>query len=127
MKIQHLKSSHFKVTSNGVYVKNNGKPGMILFWAEWCGFCTKFKPTYEQLCKNIGPSFICTAIEHTELGKNPKISETLGVRGYPTLMFFDKSGKITNKYNNPDRSYSAISDHICKFYNHCVMSKSHKY
>ena len=52
MEGKQLKSSDFKVTKNGVYVHqkvNGGNPGMLLIFANWCGHCQRFKPTFNEL------------------------------------------------------------------------------
>jgi thiol-disulfide isomerase/thioredoxin len=117
-----LTSSDFKVTKNGVYVHskvNGGNPGMLLIFANWCGHCQRFKPTFNQLCKQLGEDFPCTSIEDSNLD-DANLKNALDFKGYPTIKFFDQNGKIIGDYNKGDRSKQALLDHICELYHHCI-------
>jgi thiol-disulfide isomerase/thioredoxin len=122
MEGKQLKSSDFKVTKNGVYVNqkvNGGNPGMLLIFANWCGHCQRFKPTFNELCKQLGDEFSCTSIEDSNLDDND-LKTALDFKGYPTIKFFDQNGKIIGDYNKGDRSKQAMLDHICDLYHHCI-------
>ena len=122
MEGKQLKSSDFKVTKNGVYVNqkvNGGNPGMLLIFANWCGHCQRFKPTFNELCKELGNDFPCTSIEDSNLDDND-LKTALDFKGYPTIKFFDQNGKIIGDYNKGDRSKQAMLDHICDLYHHCI-------
>lgn len=117
-----LNQSHFKITQNGVYIHpqiTQGNPGMLLIWANWCGHCQRFKPTFNELCKQLGKDFPCTSIEDAELS-NDELKSALDFRGYPTIKFFDQSGKIIGEYNGGNRSKDALLAHICDLYHHCI-------
>uniref|UniRef100_A0A6C0E0S2 Thioredoxin domain-containing protein n=1 Tax=viral metagenome TaxID=1070528 RepID=A0A6C0E0S2_9ZZZZ len=118
-----LKSSDFSFSQDNVYINrnvNNNKPGMLLIMANWCGHCQRFKPTYNEICKQIGKDFICTSIEHAQLEKSSRLTQALNFSGYPTIKFFDKSGRIISEYKSNDRSKVALLAHICDVYHHCV-------
>lgn len=122
MEGKQLKSSDFKVTKNGVYVNqkvNGGNPGMLLIFANWCGHCQRFKPTFNELCKQLGDEFSCTSIEDSNLDDND-LKTAFDFKGYPTIKFFDQNGKIIGDYNKGDRSKQAMLDHICDLYHHCI-------
>ena len=115
MEGQKLKSSDFKITKNGVYVNNSitgGNPGLLLIHANWCGHCQRFKPTFNELCQQLGKDFPCTSIEDANLDYD-NLKQSLNFKGYPTIKFFDQSGKIISEYQGRDRSKSALLDHIC--------------
>jgi len=119
-----LKSSDFSVGQDNVFINksvHNNKPGMLLIMADWCGHCQRFKPTYNEICKQIGKDFICTSIEHDQLQKSPRLIDALQFSGYPTIKFFDKSGRIISEYKSNDRSKAALLSHICDVYHHCAM------
>ena len=121
--INHLKAENFIVKKNQVSLdKDSSKttPGMLLIWAEWCPWCHKFMPEYEKINKTLGKRFLCTAIEQTELKKNPKLSEALDFKYFPTIKFFDQSGSIVGEYSSKDRSAEKVLKEICNFYHHCI-------
>jgi thiol-disulfide isomerase/thioredoxin len=116
-----LNSSHFKVVNGNVYVQQkvtNGKPGLLLIYANWCGHCQRFKPTFNQLCKNLGDDFPCTSIEDADLDDD-NIKTALNFRGFPSIKFFDQSGKIIGDYTG-DRSKEDLLNQICDLYHHCI-------
>lgn len=119
----NLSVKHFKITQNGVYVKNNGNPGMLLIHATWCGHCKNFVPTYQRLCKLLNKkqgAYPCVAIESEELkADGGRLSDVLGVEGFPTIKFFDQNGKIIRDYTG-NREPQSILGEICDVYHHCV-------
>jgi thiol-disulfide isomerase/thioredoxin len=118
---KNLKHSDFRIRGSEVYIntsKTNGQPGMLLIWAEWCGHCQNFKPVYERINRRIGRDFSMLGIEHDQLQKNTKLQSSLNYRGYPTIQFFDRTGKLTKQYVG-GRSERELLKHICEFYHVC--------
>ncbi|KAF9267752.1 protein disulfide isomerase [Marasmius fiardii PR-910] len=75
-------------------VVGQGKAGLIEFFAPWCGHCKNLAPVYEQL----GDAFAhakdkvyIAKIDADGVGKD--LAKKYGVTGYPTLKWFDASGK----------------------------------
>jgi len=92
-----------KINPNGLnqIMKRNS---VTLFYADWCGFCQKLKPHYQEFAEQlhkINPTIKVTAIDMDKYGDEIKGSQTglerygrsIGddIKGYPTIMFFDKS------------------------------------
>jgi thiol-disulfide isomerase/thioredoxin len=75
--------------------KNEKYPTVLFFYADWCGYCTKFKPIWEQICTEVkGHKINMVPInggsgKYDNLMKNPK----LNVIGFPSLYIIN--GKIT--------------------------------
>jgi thiol-disulfide isomerase/thioredoxin len=114
-----LSSNDFSISRNGIYINKNLKsPGMLLIFADWCGFCQKFKPTFNELCRQLGNEFHCVSIEDTQLKQNENLTKALNFRGFPTIKFFDKSSKIISEYNG-ERNKTELLKHICKVYHYC--------
>ncbi|KAG0706801.1 protein disulfide isomerase [Suillus ampliporus] len=72
-----------------------GKPGLVEFFAPWCGHCKNLAPTYEQL----GDAFahakgkvIVAKVDADGAGK--PLGQKYGVTGYPTLKWFDAKGNM---------------------------------
>jgi thiol-disulfide isomerase/thioredoxin len=115
-----LSQNDFAIKKDGLYITKNLKsPGMLLIFANWCGHCQRFKPIFNELCRQLGNDFHCISIEDTQLQKNGKLTEALDFRGFPTIKFFDQSGKIISEYNG-ERSKPELLKHICKVYHHCI-------
>ena len=56
---------------------------VTLYYANWCGHCKQFKPTWDALKK----VFDQNNIDHTEYEdpKDEKIIQEAGVEGFPTI------------------------------------------
>ena len=61
---------------------------IILYYADWCGFCQQFKPEWEAL-KSRMPAHINTA--EAESGVIPQFSKPPVVQGYPTIKLYRNS------------------------------------
>jgi thioredoxin-related protein len=117
-----LTTNDFKSNSDGVYINTNitkRNPGMLFIFANWCGFCHRFKDTFNELQQQLGSDFPLVSLEDVELKKNTKLSDSLNVQGFPTIKFFDQNGKIVSDYNK-NRDKATILQHICKVYHHCI-------
>lgn len=118
--MKDLKNNDLVIKNKKVYVKSgvtNGKPGMLLVWADWCPHCHRFMPTYKQMSQKLHSQFPCLLIENSEL--NSQISESLSLTSFPSIYFFDKSGQIIEKYTNT-RDQNIMLAHVCKIYHRCV-------
>lgn len=114
-----LNEKHFSEKLNGVYInvnKVNKNPGMLLIHATWCGHCVRFLPTFNELSDYVGKDFTCASIESEEITDNLK--NMLDFRGFPTIKFFDQTGRIIGDYNG-NRDKDDILKHICNVYHHC--------
>ena len=114
-----LSSRDFTIKGSDVYVnKYDGNPGMLLIHATYCGHCTRFAPTFNEIANSIGKDFCCASIESEQLNK--QLSSALKFQGFPTIKFFDQSGKIIGEYNK-ERNKETILNEICQIYHHCIL------
>jgi protein disulfide-isomerase A6 len=75
---------------------NSGKPGLVEFYAPWCGHCKNLAPVYEELATAFAPYS----------GKR------FGVKGFPTLKWFDgKPGSTPEDYKG-GRDLESLSSFI---------------
>ncbi len=70
----------------------DGKPSIVLFYADWCPFCRKFKPIFEAHATNSGVRLAEAKINEEE---NP-LWDRFGIEVIPTIISF-KNGKITGR------------------------------
>ena len=98
--------------------RTGGQPGILLVHAYYCGHCRNFMPTYEELARYLRPGhFAVVALESADLPRD--FSMALNVEGYPSLYFFDQSGKVITQYND-NRDIRSILKKACNVLHHCV-------
>jgi protein disulfide-isomerase-like protein len=76
---------------------------LVLFYADWCGHCKKFKPTWEETAKevNVDGKKIMISVNVGEQDDNSKqLSEKYNVDGFPTIVIFS-NGSMTGTYDGP--------------------------
>ena len=69
------------------------KPVLLKFEAEWCGPCQAMKPAIAELVSEYGDKVTIATID---IDQNNQTPYNLGVRGVPTVMFFNM-GKVVGQ------------------------------
>lgn len=80
--------------------KETGKPIIVFFYTDWCGFCQRFAPTFDKITKtkDIKKNF-AIAFVNCEKEENHALMQEYGVQGFPTVFVIDKNGKKTQLEN----------------------------
>lgn len=116
-----LKASDFKIQGKKVYInpsKTKSVPGMLLIFGNFCSYCHRFMPTFNEIADNIGKGYTCMSIESEELKGQDALISALDFQGYPTICFVSQNGLIMNQYNG-SRDKKSILNEICNNFHQC--------
>ena len=76
-------------------------PTLVDFWAEWCGPCKQIGPILEEISKE---KINLIKIVKINIDENPNTPQKYGVKGIPTLMFFNNGNLIDTKVGSLPKS-----------------------
>jgi len=76
---------------------NNGKPAVLMVQGDFCGYCTKAKPAFQELAKSM-PNIAVVTVQTDGGPTDKKASQMLSVvnksPGVPAFLGFNKEGKF---------------------------------
>ncbi len=87
------KPSEYKIGVTYDKAIKGNKPIMVLFYADWCHYCIKFMPTYQEL-SNIYKKDMEFSKVNVEDPKYANLVKNIGITGFPTVYLIDP------KYDN---------------------------
>ena len=87
------KPSEYKIGVSYEKAMSGTKPVIALFYADWCGYCIRFMPTYEKLSKIYKNDYEFTKV-NVEDEKYISVVRDMGITGFPTVFLLDP------KYDN---------------------------
>ena len=61
---------------------------LIDFWAEWCGPCRMFAPTYEKVSEKYADDDLSIAFAKVDTEAEQELAAYFQIRSIPTLMIF---------------------------------------
>lgn len=96
--------------------KAEGKPLMVDFYTDWCGWCKKLdQDTYSSAnVQGLAEKFVCVKVDGD---KDQADTAKYGVRGYPTIIFLNADGKEINRnvgYSGPDEFVKIMEETLKK-------------
>ncbi|MCU0328326.1 MAG: thioredoxin [Chitinophagales bacterium] len=91
---------------------NSEKPVLIDFYADWCQPCQMMKPILAKVKENVGET---AQIIKVDTEKHPELSQSLNIRGIPTLMIFQK-GELKFRHSGMLDEQTLVSE-INKYVN----------
>lgn len=79
--IKHVTDATFETE-----VLGSKAPVLVDYWAEWCGPCKMIAPILEEVAKTYEGKL---QIAKMNVDENREVPGKFGIRGIPTLMFFN--------------------------------------
>ena len=89
-----LKYNDFDKIINIKKSKCSAKPGIILFYYEWCGFCQMITPEIIKLAEKKN---ICVYALNGDKPNSKIIFNHYNINGVPYMLYVSASGKISKK------------------------------
>lgn len=85
---------------------------LIEFYAPWCGHCKRLAPEYEKAATALKTAGSKAKIAKVDATVEKGAASPYGVRGYPTLLYFE-NGENVEKYSGA-RTAEAIASYMQK-------------
>lgn len=87
----------------------------ILYYANWCGHCQRFKPEWERFTEKVNNEFAgnvtVKSIEDSEISGGLPVVDGHQIRGYPTVVFDVKSDNNSKQFEyNGKRNADALME-----------------
>ena len=79
--------------------KDTKKPMIVLFYADWCGFCVRFMPIYEELYKNHKNQFNFTKV-NVEDSKYADAVKKYEISAFPTVFMVNTKNDTREHLEN---------------------------
>ncbi len=93
------KPSEYKIGIEYNKAMKSNKPVLALFYADWCHYCIKFMPIYEELSEKYKDIIVFSKV-NVEDKQYEKTVKEIGITGFPTVFILDP--KYDNKIMIPN-------------------------
>ena len=97
-----------------------GKPVAVLFYADWCGFCKRFTPTFAALSKDkdLKKKYVFAYV-NSENPEARKLMQQYNVTGFPTLYLINPKtvdkAHVSNALMFQGDAEATLKDQFLKF------------
>ncbi|CAI5437677.1 unnamed protein product [Caenorhabditis angaria] len=89
----NIPSSVLELNEKFVEVKNEGM-WFIEFYAPWCAHCKRLHPVWDQVGHTLADTNLPIRVGKLDCTRFPSVPNSLGINGYPTLIFFRNGKRI---------------------------------
>lgn len=93
------------------------KPVLVLFYADWCGYCVKFMPIYQELSEKYADVMEFSKV-NVEDSKYEKVVKEIGITGFPTVFIidpkYDNKVLLSNAYLSSTKTVSKELDRFLR-------------
>ena len=94
----------------------SGGKKLVLFYADWCGHCKKFKPVWDEVAGGVntdGQQKLVKVNVGDSSEESEKIMKDYKVDGFPTIVLVDKSGS-NNEINiyEGERTKESLEEYV---------------
>ncbi len=99
------KPSEYQVGEEYHKAMKSKKPVLVLFYADWCGYCVRFMPIYQAVAEKYKDTLDFSKV-NVEDKKYEKLVKKIGITGFPTVFIIDP------KYDNKVLLSNAILGNV---------------
>lgn len=92
-----------------------GQPTVIDLYTSWCGWCKVFEPIFMQAQAKYGTQIGFQRL-NAEVESNKYLVKKYRVRGYPTVLFLDGSGKLIERIDGAPRTLAEFEQTLFQAY-----------
>lgn len=93
-KLQAKRSNSMATPLTQDLIATSSKPIIIKAFASWCPHCTKMKPIFEQLEKDLGTRYIFTEFD---IDASPEFSKQFSIQSLPTFIFIKNHEEVARE------------------------------
>jgi thiol-disulfide isomerase/thioredoxin len=106
-KSNHILNKEFDYNNTTNTTNSSNKVNLYYFYTEWCPYCKKANPIWDDFCKEIDSKYNNSSFQFNyfkiDCDKNQKMADKYKVEGYPTIkMVYNE--KIYDYNAKPDKN-----------------------